>query len=138
MGLWRDFFFEDLDQVDFQVAITNWLSSVDLDWTLEAEYEGKIRPVGLVLGEYRIGGRGVEPHMFWFPWATPRIKFESVAHWLRYVRKEYKVFVYSEMDDTNFWDRMKKHRLLQRGCKIPDFYGPGDDTMLYYTQGPFA
>ncbi len=136
--MWQDYFLEKLTQSEFRAAIIHWLETVDLDWIVEAKFEGKIRPVGIILAEYRIGGRAIEPHIEWFPWASPRAKFECGAHWLRNVRKEYKVFVYSRDEDTGFFDRMKRHRLLQRGCKIPDFYQPGEDAMLYYTQGPFA
>ena len=137
MGMWQDFLGE-LDQEEFRTQILRWMETVDLDWMLEAEHKGKVRPVGLVLGEFRIGGRGIEPHVDWFPWCTPRIRVEAAAHFLREIRKEYKVFVYSEPKDASFWMRLKKYRLIQSGCKIPDYFGPGEDAQMFYTQGPFA
>ena len=137
MGCWQDVF-EDLNKDEFQEQIIRWLETVDREWILEAEYEGKVRPVGLVLAEYRAGGRGIEPHVDWFPWATPRIKLEASAHYFREIRREFKVFVYSTAADEPFWQRLRRHRLIQFACKIPDYFSPGEDAIMFCTQGPFA
>lgn len=136
--MWKDLFVDDCPREEFQNAVLRWFETVDLDWVLEAEYEGKVRPVGMALADYRAYGRGIEPHVEWFPWSTPRIRFECAANFLRNIRKEYKVFIYSTTEDRPFWDRLHKHRLITKGCKIADFYQPGEDAMFYYTQGPYA
>lgn len=136
MGMWDEMFDAGMEKHEFREQIIYWLETVDMDWMLEAEFEGKIRPMGLVLAWLSPGGRIIEPHVNWFPWASTRVKFECAATFFSEVRREYKVFVYSGANDEAFFARLHKHRLLNRGCKIPDYFAPGDHAWFYYTNGP--
>lgn len=136
MGMWEDIFDPDMEKDEFREQIIHWLETVDMDWMLEAEFEGKIRPMGMVLGWLSPGRRIIEPHVNWFPWASMRTRFECAAQFFSEVRKEYKVFVYSGSEDEAFFTRLYEHRLLNRGCKIPDYFAPGDAAWFYYTTGP--
>lgn len=134
MGTWNEIFPEGLQQDAFSEKVLELVASVDVDWLIE---DSKLRPIGVVLGNFRFGGHGVEPHVEWFDWATPRAKLEAVAHFLRQVGKTYKIFLYITEKDLKFWERVWSYRLLKKGCKISDCYGVGDHATMYYTAGPF-
>lgn len=138
MGMWDDLFEPGMAKDEFRDEIMSWLCTVDMDWMLEAEHEGKVRPVGLVLGWLRPGQRAIEPHVNWMPWASTRIKFESLANYLLHVRKEYKVFVYASEEDERFWRKLCQHRVIGRVAKINDYFAPGEPAIEYCTQGPFV
>lgn len=137
MDTWADLFAVNLTKDAFTEKVLEMLGAVDFDWIIDAKSENGMRPVGIVLGNFRAAGRGVEPHVEWFPWATPRNKLEGSATFLYEVGKRYKSFIYSTEDNTVFWDRVCLYRVLKRGCKIGEYFGPKEGAMMYYTPGPF-
>ncbi len=137
MGGWSDLFAQNLSKEAFAEKMVEILGAVDLDWIIEIEGENGLRPIGIVLGVFRAAGRAVEPHVDWFPWATPRNKMEGAAQFLHDVGKTYKVFLYIESENALFWDRIWKYRILKKGCKINDYFAPGECAEFYYTPGPF-
>lgn len=134
--MWRDYFDDDLSEVAFTNKVMEFLGIADLDWIVEARHKEGIRPVGLVLAYAMLDGRRIEPHIDWFPWATPRNKLEGMAAYLRDVSKQYKILVYVKTDETLMWERLTKYRILCRACKIRDHYSRGEHAMHYYTAGP--
>lgn len=137
MGIWEAFD-EGLTKEQFRADMIAWLECADMEWVLEAEHEGKVRPVGLALGWLDPGGRGVQPHVEWFPWPSIRSKFEAALHFFREVRREYKLMIFSTVEDRQFYDRIAKRHLLEPGKKVNDWFSPGEDAYLYFTQGPFT
>lgn len=140
MGMWKDIIPEDLDAKEFEEHFDGWLSTIrfDLDWIMEAEYQGKVRPIGIMLAWLAPGERRLEPHVEWFPWATPRTRFESVTHFLWEIRKEFKVHIWASDDDKKFFDTLTKHIPLVMGTVVKDEFSPGESATLYYTAGPFV
>ena len=137
-GLWSEIFDADLPTAAFTEKALDLVGSVALDWVVEAQREdgAGVRPVGLILAHLLPDGRRIEPHIDWFPWATPRNKFEGIAAFIHDASRTYKLQIYIEADKTAFWDRLLKYRMLCKGCKIRDHYSRGEDAMFYYSVGP--
>ena len=126
----------DLNEVAFEERIIEFIGSASAEWLIDCVGPDGMHPVGIVLGHILPDQRRIEAHIDWFPWATPRNKFEGIAAFLRYTSKKYKILVYVESDETAFWDRLVKYRLLCQGCKIRNHFHHGGDAMFYYTLGP--
>ena len=137
-GLWTDMLPENASKDNFEDCVVDILSKVDLDWIFEVHTQDGMRPVGIVGADFRFEGHAIEPHVDWFPWATPRNKIESIVNFLTEIGKQYKIFVYSTAVDLPFWERIHKYKVLVKGCKITDCCGRGEDAMMYYTPGPFV
>lgn len=128
----------DLSVPAFEEKLGELILAAELDWIVEAptpDNDG-MRPVGLILAHACKDGRRIEPHIDWFPWASPRNKFEGIAAFLREVSRQYKILIYVEADQSKFWERLKNYRILVRGCRILDHYSRGEHAMFYYTVGP--
>lgn len=136
LGLWRDIMDDQLSQDAFYQRALEIIAFADYDWILEARQAEGMRPVGLVLAAAMLDGRRIEPHVDWFPWATPRNKFETMALFLRDVSKRFKILGYIEEQDRAFWDRMRQYRLLRHGCKVIDHFSRGEHALFFYTVGP--
>jgi len=136
LGAFAEVVPEGLDDNGFEEAIVDLLASVDFGWVIEAQGEEGLRPVGVVLGQSRAAGRGVEPHVDWFPWATTRNRLEGIAVFLRDVSKQLKIFVFAEEGDTRFWSWYNKRRMLVGGGRVIDYFSRGEHAYLYYTAGP--
>lgn len=135
MGGWRDVMDGNLPQSMFRDRVMEVMAEARYDWVLEAKGEDGVRPVALVLGF--VVGRGVEPGIEWFPWATARNQIEATAAFLRDVPKVHKVMVFAEDKAVRFWGKFCQYRMIRRGCKILDYFATGEHAMLYYTPGPY-
>jgi hypothetical protein len=124
---------EGLTQPAFSEKMTELIAMAEHDWILEALGESGVRPVGLILASNV--GRGIEPYVQWFPWATPRNKLEATAVFLREVSKRLKIFVFAEESAQAFWTKFIHYGLIRRGCKVIDYFSRGEHAMLYYTVG---
>lgn len=133
MGVWNELFSENMARDEFRDKLWEIVSAVDFDWILEVQHEGGLRPVGIVFAEYRFGGHGVEPHVEWFPWATPRNKLECSIKFLKDVGKQYKVFLYIRDEDLRLWEHVWNYRVLKKACTISDCYGSGVKATMFYT-----
>jgi len=127
---------EGLKQSAFWERMIEILASADYDWIIEAKGADGLRPVGLVLALSVANGRGIEPHVAWFPWASGRNKMEGSAIFLREHARQFKVFIYACDADEPFWLRMTNYRILRKGCRIIDYYARGEHSMMFYTVGP--
>ncbi len=112
------------------------VGSVPYDWIIEAQGVDGLRPAGLVLAKDWAAGRGIEPHVDWFPWATPRNRFEGSAVFLREVGKQLKIVIYSDAESEAFWIRIMRYRMLRKGCRILNFFDKGKHSFMFYTVGP--
>lgn len=135
MGMFRDYMDAGMSHEAFAGTLGDVLT-IGLDWVLLARGDEGLRPVGFMLGRTFGSRRCLEPHIDWFPWATPRNKVEGISAWLAETQKQFKIFVFAELSDRPFWDRMKAYRILQAGCVIKDHFARGEHAMLYYTAGP--
>ena len=136
LGLWRDNLDGELSRDAFLQRTLEIISATDYDWIVVARQAEGMRPVGLVLAAAMADGRRIEPHIDWFPWATPRNKLEGSAAFLRQVSKQFKILVYVREAERGFWDRLKQYRLLRSGCKVIDHFSRGKHAFFFYTVGP--
>ena len=138
MGMWEDELPRDLNRDQFYMTLVDIIGEYDMEFVFEVKGPNGKRPAGVLLADFRMKGNAIEPHVWWFPWASARNQLESSAHFLRDMGKRYKVLVYTETKDSVFWERIYRYKgLLKKGCKITDAFGSGEDSMLYYTPGPF-
>lgn len=136
MGLWHDILDAELSREGFHDKLIDILSLGDFDWIIHAPQDGGVRPVGIVIAQGMRDGRRIEPHVDWFPWATPRNKLEGIAAFLLNLSKRFKIVVYAHERDRNFWERLKAYGLVRHGCKVWDHFDLGKHAFLYYTAGP--
>lgn len=136
MDVWEEIFPKNMNRDMFTEKLMELLGSVDMDWIIEVKTERGLRPVGIILGQFRAADRAVEPHVDFFPWATLRNKLETMAQYITDVGKQYKIFVYTDKEDR-FWKRIWKYRMLRKGCSINDYFSAGEPADFYYTPGPF-
>jgi len=134
--MWRDMIDDELTQAAFVERMVEIISGAAYDWIIEARGNEGIRPIGLVLANVMLAGRGIDPHVDWFPWATARNKFEGSAAFLREVHKQHKIFIFSDKESKPFWTRMCQYRILCKGCNVRDCYVRGETSTMYYTVGP--
>jgi len=137
MGTWNDLLTEGLSRETFRDAVINLVTQVQFDWILAVPLENGLRPVGMVFADPRFGGNGIEPHVEWFPWATPRNKLECSIQFLKQIGKDVKIVLYIREEDDKFWHRVWQYKVLKKACKIQDCYGSGEHAVMYYTSGPF-
>lgn len=138
METWKEAMPEGMTKQAFMEYLTEWLGLANLDWIFEVKGPQGLRPIALGIGLYRAGTRAIEPHIDYFPWATPRQKFEVAATFMKEAGKQYKVFVYADAKSQSFWDRIWQYRILKKGCTINDYFAPGESAVFYYTPGPFV
>lgn len=136
MGAFREMTDTGLSQDAFMEVIMGALEDAEFDWMLEARGVEGPRPVGFILANPVAAGRGIEPFVFWFPWATTRNQLEGAAAFLKVVSKHLKIFVFAEGKSIKFCDKLIRHGFIRRGCKVIDYFSSGEHAMMYYTNGP--
>lgn len=137
MGMWEDEMPRGMSRDEFYAALLDTVGQYAVDFVFEAKTPSGVRPIGVAIADFRFKGNGLEPHVFWFPWAEPRQILESVVNFLRDFGKQFKILLYIEARDSRFWEHVHNYKVMKKGCKVTDAYGPGEDAMLYYTPGPF-
>ena len=139
MGMWREQLSGHLSQEAFEEKFLELATDgVAYDWILEAPGLDGLQPVGLILAQRVVTGKNVdqvviEPFVEWFPWATPRNQIEATAAFLKYISKDFKIFVFAPQDATKFWGLFKRHGLVRQACKMIDYFSRGEHAMLFYT-----
>jgi hypothetical protein len=122
-------FTADLSPDDFRklmfAVIGNVLQSGGDAWMF---YGKLVHPVGLVVGF--VSGKRMEPHVFWFPEATPRNKIECALKWLRDMKDKYRLFIFAEPVNWNYFDHLCKYGVIRSVGKYRNFSDNGD-AMLY-------
>ena len=136
MDTWQGVIFDGLNDDAFREDVISIVSAADYAWMVDVPSERGLQPGGIILGRAFGKGRCVEPHCDWFPWATPRNRMEGMAQFLKQVGKQLKIFAFIDQDNRPFYERIHEYRLLTRGCKVIDHYGPGEHAMMFYTMGP--
>ena len=86
-------------------------------------------PVGMIL--MNITGKFLEPHAFWFPEATPRIKLESILRWLVEYKSRYRLVLWIGPKDWKFYDHLCKYGVLRTVGKYRKFFDDGGDAFLF-------
>lgn len=137
-GSFDDVLPKDLDREEFIAGLLEVLERFNHEWILDAPNDAssseKPVPVGLIAAQG--GGRIIEPHAVWFPWASDRNKLEAMLAFLSRVSTQYKIFAYIHPDNKPFYVQMCRYGQLTMGCKIHDYYDMGEDAYFFYTRGP--
>lgn len=101
-----DAFPKGLEQKDFDAIAEKVIDSIDYPYLMKGYVEEKgIIPVGLAAT--RIVNYHVEPHFFWFWWATPRNKYEATFKFFDKLREDAPFVISVEKDGDSF--RMAEH-----------------------------
>lgn len=121
---------------DFEEVLSAELEPYDEVAMLE-DYNGSFAsgfgPVGLLAG--KTNGYMYEPHIEWFPWASPRNKFRATVMFLqKYRYRDIGIIVVHALEEAApFFRRLKEYVPLFYVGKIPcgDELGRGDDYIFY-------
>lgn len=132
-GMWREIMDANLPQTAFAEKMLEMMSCCPYDWMVEARGEEGNRPVGLILGQ--TVGRGIEPFVEWFPWATVRNQMEATAAFLKEVSPKFKLFVFADEPQDKFWASFVRRGMIRRGCKVIDYFSRGEHALMFYTAG---
>lgn len=130
---------EGLRPRGFDLKFYEAAAFVEEIYTLTARHDGGRRPVGLILAriaeEPDMAPR-IEPHLLWFPWATPRNKLETSVKWLAEMRLKYLVLIMTPLKDKIFFTHLCRHGVLRVIGKIHFLFGEDDDGMAYQSTRP--
>lgn len=89
------------------------------------------RPLGLVVtveSEHRI-----EPHVEWFPWASPRNKIEHGVNLINILKEKGLVLVIARMETKDFLVHVAKHGVLRRVGTIHGYFP--EDAVVFEGKG---
>ena len=81
-------------------------------WILTARNLEENMPVGIVGGIRK--QEVLEPHVEWFPWATPRNKIETIVVFIEGMRNNTSLLIYTDFEERNFWIRMAQYGVVRR------------------------
>ncbi len=129
---------EGMDGIGFRSALLEHYDRMGGEmWILAApndvsSAEGA-KPVGLIQGQ--VTAHVVEPHVYWFPWATPRNKVETILKYLAGMRFRAVVLVHASETDAVFFDHIAAYQVLRRIGTIHNYYGMMENAVLYQTKG---
>ena len=128
-----------MDEEDFVDYMDGHMARYDEVWFIHdkhPKFEDGKGPMCIVGA--RVYGKNLEPHVDWFPWASPRnILRCAVSFFMLHRRKgQGNMVVYSLVKDRRFYDHLGDYVPLFPAGKIPDGdpLGRGDEYR-YYIQG---
>lgn len=76
----------------------------------------------------------MEPHVFWFPWASPRNKIEGTMKFLNVMRKAWTTIIYSEETNRKFFKHIEKYGVIRQVGKIHNYFPNGEDASVFQTR----
>ena len=130
---------EGLKPREFDVAFYKAAVQWEEIYALTVKHTNGRRPVGLMLAriteEIGMPAR-MEPHLMWFPWATPRNKLETTVKWLAEMRLKHLVLIMAPLKEKVFFTHLCRHGVLRVIGKIHRLFGEDDDGMAYQTVRP--
>lgn len=142
-------FQDDMDTREFMEVVGVFLGQSRLTtWTMVAETNRGVIPVGLVLGW--VSGRVVSVwRMIPFPWSSPRNIVESVSNAFDTVRKQvfdegveindpqryFVVLAFTEFADKKFYERISDMGILRKVGHVLDMQ-PSGTSILFQTRSP--
>jgi len=105
-GFASDIFSEDLSQEDFDAIAKPVVESMDFSYLLKGHVEGKgVIPVGFA--KVNIVRFHVEPHLYWFWWATQRNIYEATFKFFDKLREDAPFVIAVELGGGAF--RLAEH-----------------------------
>lgn len=118
---------DSLNQVEFKVLMSRLLGSARFAWTMIAPNGD---PVG-VCRAHDLTERVIEPHVRWFPWATPRNKLECALRLLQREKRNKTLFLITDPKNRKFWHNLQRYGVLRPIGQVYNFYRHGD-TVDYW------
>lgn len=116
------YFEENLGPNEFVDALSVLINGFDASFVIQAE-----RPLGLVLGmQDGVLPHIMWPHVWWFPWATPRNKIEGTLKFITELRDDFLLLIVGKEDEKDFWVHICKYGVLERIGKLPGYFGLDD------------
>lgn len=76
----------------------------------------------------------MEPHVYWFPWATPRNRVEGATKFLNVMRKVWTILIYAEDKDHAFFKRIERYGVLRQVGKIHNYFESGGTASVFQTR----
>lgn len=127
------------DKAEFEDYLDNHIAKYDKIYFIHdkhRQFESGVGPM-CIIGVY-VRGQNQEPHVEWFPWASPRNKLRcAVSFFMLHRRKGTgNMIVFALNDAKRFYDHLGSYVPLFQAGKIPDGdpYGRGDEYR-YFIQG---
>lgn len=97
---------KDLSQEEFDRMAIPILGGIDFPYLMEGHVKDQgIIPVGLAA--FHVVGNHVEPHLYWFWWATPRNRYEATFKFFDKLAEDAPFVIAVEKDKEAF--RMAEH-----------------------------
>jgi hypothetical protein len=125
---------QGMDTFQFQTAFLNAVSEKLFSaggeiWLFIAPtVRGEI-PIGMVNATPSAGH--LQPHVVWFPEASGRNKMECTLKWLVEMKKTWKIDIWANPDDYQFFWHLCKYGVLRTVGKYRKFFPNGHDAYLF-------
>jgi len=117
MGIWDDDFGKDLSKDELTLLIAKIAESHHVI-VITAPNKTEDMPVGVMT--IREDEKVLEPHVYWFPWATDRNKLEGIVRASIELRKIKPVLIWADEDAKDFYTIVSKYGVMRR---VGTFYG---------------
>lgn len=113
-GFAPDAFAEGLSLEEFDKIAFKIVGNIDFPYLVEGHTDGGVIPVGLVAT--RIVNYHVEPHIFWFWWATPRNIYEATFKFFDKLAEDAPFVIAVEKDGPSFRvaEHLKRAGIMRR------------------------
>lgn len=114
-GFAEDTFPDGLSQDEFDAIAEKIVESIDFPYLMKGYVKDRgVIPVGLAAT--RIVQYHVEPHLFWFWWATPRNKYEATFKFFDKLAEDAPFVIAVEKDGASFRlaEHLKKAGIMRR------------------------
>ena len=99
-------------------------------------FDAKDQPFGYVaVAMHPQSPRIIEPHVFWFPWASVRNKIEGAVRFISEAGKQYKVMIYTSLEDKELYVHVARHGLLRRVGTVHDYFHENQKLAVFESKG---
>lgn len=124
----------DMDPKRFREKVEEDMAGFHFAYVLTSRTGRGETPIGLMVGF--ISGHRMEPHVFWFPWASARNRIETMANFFNEMRRMWLILIWCREKDWPFFTHLMRYAILDRVGKVPSFYSAGEDAMLFRSREP--
>ena len=111
MGIWDEDFGKDLSKEDLTLLVARIAETRHVIMIIAPNQEKEI-PVGVMI--IREDEKVLEPHVYWFPWATNRNKLEGIIRSAIELRKIKPVFIWADEKVKDFYTMVSKYGVMRR------------------------
>lgn len=94
------------------------------------------RPVGVAVGTIEDNKLSYEsphmfPHIYWFPWSSPRDRVSALGAFLEHVNEKYLVLAAVLLDDKRIFEFIADAGFGRRIGSVLGYYKPGQKVALF-------